>query len=169
MKRKVNVSSLREEITSLADGLKIRFKDDFIALALFGSIARGKGGEESDLDVFCIIDNLPRKVYERKKLLSRIIAKHVQRRFSVIAKTRSEFLNHFSSLYLDLGLDAKVIYDRDDFLKSKLRRVREILKETGLKREQEGGNFLWSWEKSPKTGWEIDWEGYRELAKGRRV
>ena len=169
MKTKVDVSSFGKEITSLVDSLKIRFKNDFIALALFGSVARGKGGEKSDLDVFCIIDNLPGKVYERKKLLSRIIAKHVQRRFSVIAKTRSEFLNHFSSLYLDLGLDAKVIYDRDDFLKSKLRRVREILKETGLKREQEGGSFLWSWAKSPKTGWEIDWKGYRELAKGRRI
>ena len=169
MKRKVDVSSLGKQITCLVDGLKIRFRDDLIALAVFGSVARGKGGEESDLDVFCIIDNLPTDVYERKKLLSRVIARQVQRKFSVIAKTPSEFLNHFSSLYLDLGLDAKVIYDRDDFLKSKLGRVREILKEAGLKREQEGGNFLWTWEKSPKTGWEIDWEGYRELAKGRRV
>ena len=56
MKRKVDVSSLREEITSLADGLESRFRDDLIALAVFGSIARGKAGEKSDLDVFCIID-----------------------------------------------------------------------------------------------------------------
>jgi len=26
--------------------------------------------------------------------------------------------------------------------------------------EPQGGNFLWSWEKPPKAGWEIDWEGY---------
>jgi len=169
MKRKVDVSSLAGEISRLVNGLEIRFRDDFVALAVFGSIARGEGGEESDLDLFCVIDNLPGKVYGRKKLLSRIIAQHVQRRFSIVAKTRSEFLSQFSSLYLDLGLDAKVIFDRDDFLKGKLRRVREILRETGLKREQEGGSFLWSWEKSPNSGWEIDWEGYRELGKGRTV
>lgn len=169
MKSKVNLLFLGKEVNNLIEELKAIFGDDFIALALFGSIARGEGDERSDVDIFSIIDNLPQKTYERKKLLNKIIAEHIQRRFSIIAKTRSEFLNYFSSLYLDLGLDAKIIYDRNDFLKKKLKRIKNILREAGLKREREGKDFFWSWKIPPRKGWEIDWQGYRELEKRRTV
>lgn len=169
MKTKVGLFFLGEEMRNLTEGFKTAFGDNFIALALFGSLARGEGDERSDLDIFCIIDNLPHKIYERKKLLSKIVNKHIQRRFSIIAKTRSQFLDHFSSLYLDLGLDAKIVYDRDNFLEKKLKRVRNILEEAGLKRERDGGDFFWNWKISPRKGWEIDWQGYRELEKRRTV
>jgi predicted nucleotidyltransferase len=169
MKSEIDLFFLGEEMGNLIEHLKTAFGDDFIALALFGSLARGEGDERSDLDIFCIIDNLPGKIYERKKLLSKIITKHIQRRFSIIAKTHSEFLDHFSSLYLDLGLDAKIIYDRDDFLKKKLKRIRNILEKAGLKRERDGRDFFWNWKTTPSQGWEIDWQGYRELEKRRTV
>lgn len=157
--------SLREEgILCLIQKLKQVFGKDFIALALFGSFARGQVEEARDIDLFCIIDSLPDSVYHRKKLLHKIAAKCIKRRFSIIAKTKKDFLSHFSSLYLDLGLDAIVVYDTDSFLGKKLQRIRQIIREAGLRREQSGKDFYWNWDVSPKARWEITWDGYHELA-----
>ncbi len=55
MKTKVDLFFLGEEIGNLVKGFKTAFRDDFIALALFGSLARGEGDERSDLDIFCTV------------------------------------------------------------------------------------------------------------------
>jgi hypothetical protein len=42
---------------------------------------------------------------------------------------------------------------------SQLRRIREIIKQTGLKRERLPGGFFWNWKKDPGPQWEIGWDG----------
>ncbi|MBE0479084.1 nucleotidyltransferase domain-containing protein, partial [Candidatus Aerophobetes bacterium] len=164
VKRGVSISLKQEGILCLIEKLKQVFGNDFVALALFGSLARGEVEEAGDIDLFCIIDNLPDSAYRKTKLLHQIAVQCIKRRLSIIAKTRKEFISHFSSLYLDLGLDAIIIYDSDDFLAQKLQRIRQIIEEAGLKREQIGKDFYWDWDVSPKARWEITWDGYHELA-----
>lgn len=164
VKRGVRISLDREGILCLIEKFKQLFGKDFVALALFGSFARGEVKGAGDIDLFCIIDSLPDSVYHRKKLLHQIAVQCIKRRFSIIAQTEKEFVSHFSSLYLDLGLDAISIYDSDDFLAQKLQRIRQIIEEAGLTREQSGKDFYWDWDVSPKACWEITWDGYHELA-----
>ncbi len=152
-----------EEYKRLVEGFKKIFGRNLAAIAIFGSQAREKKGPGSDLDIFCIINELPTNLYQRVRMLNGITSQIVKERFSIISKTEREFLEAFPSLYLDLGLDAKIIYDKDGFLARSLARIKEIIKEAGLRRKKIGDGFIWKWKDPPKRGWEITWEGYREL------
>ena len=52
------------------------------------------------------------------------------------------------------------LYDTAGYMEAKLRRIREIIRETGLKRERIPGGFFWNWKKYPGPQWEISWEGF---------
>ena len=47
--------------------LLARYKDNIISLVLFGSVARGTAGKESDIDVLIILKDAPDSYYERLK------------------------------------------------------------------------------------------------------
>ena len=49
---------------------------------------------------------------------------------SFLARTQIEFEEGFPSFYLDLALDGVNLYDTDGYMESKLRRIKEIIKET---------------------------------------
>jgi len=53
-----------------------------------------------------------------------------------LGKTPEEFEEHFPSLYLDIGLDGVILYDKDGYTTRKLERIREIIRESGLVRER---------------------------------
>lgn len=143
--------------------LKEHFGETLIAMALFGSAARGEATATSDLDVFAIIEGLPARHFKRCTLLNDLVLPHVPRRVTVVAKTTREFTETFPPLYLDLGLDAQMLYDSDGFLSERLARIRQIIRQAGLRRLRQDGDFAWRWQKQPRRGWEITWEGYREL------
>jgi len=52
-------SELKKICDHAVEVLKNTFRDDFKALALFGSAAREEETEYSDIDLFAIIDNIP--------------------------------------------------------------------------------------------------------------
>jgi len=144
--------------------LKDHFGKKVIALVVFGSYARGDFGESSDIDLFAIIEGLPRRHFERSTLMSSLITSHFSRRITIIAKTKREFLSAFAPLYLDLALDGKVAYDTDGFMKERLAEIEAIIEQAGLFRKKRGSrDYRWEWHVPPKGGWAIDWQGYREL------
>jgi len=143
--------------------LKEHFGEALIAVALFGSAARGEATATSDLDIFAIIEGLPARHFKRCTLLNELVLPHVPRRVTIVAKTPREFTQTFPPLYLDLGLDARVLYDRDGFLSERLASIRQIIRQAGLRRVKRDGDLAWRWDKPPRRGWEITWEGYREL------
>ncbi len=48
----------------------------------------------------------------------------------------------FPAFCLDLALDGVILYDTDGYMEAKLRRIREIVKKTGLKRERIPDGFF---------------------------
>lgn len=80
-----------------------------------------------------------------------------------MAWTPEEFSSAFPLLYLDLGLDARILFDPDGFLSERLERIKGIIEEAGLYRVQNGRNFAWCFKKPLQQGYEINWEGYRKL------
>jgi predicted nucleotidyltransferase len=156
---------VREICDKLVEVLKREFGRDFKSLALFGSAAREEETEESDIDFFAIIENLPKSHFQRSLLFNRLSALNFRRHVLIIAKTPAEFESNFSSLYLDLAVDGEIIYDTDDFLKESFKKIRKIIDRAGLERKRNNGNFFWAWKKPPRHGWELSWEGYRELSR----
>ena len=154
-----------DEAKSIVEFLYQKLGEDLIAVALFGSCARGDFHAGSDIDLLVIAQNLPANRVDRLMFLNDIIIScHVRKWPGFVAKTRKEFMSDFPALYLDFGLDAKVLYDSHGFLRQCLERIREITAEAGLYRVSTAHGFSWRWKKRPKRGWEITWEGYRELS-----
>ena len=138
--------------------------DNLLGVALYGSHARGEAHEDSDVDLLVIARGLPVRWYERSVYLHRPLKGIAGApSFSVLGRTPDEFEAHFPSLYLDIGLDGIVLFDRDGYTQHKLERIREIIARAMLRRERQNGGMNWVWQKPPRRHWEITWEGFREL------
>ncbi|MGB9775733.1 MAG: nucleotidyltransferase domain-containing protein [Anaerolineae bacterium] len=140
---------------------------NLIALAFFGSRARGEGREEGDLDVLLIALDLPAHPLERNRLVYEPIQGWRDKpcAISVLARTVEEFTSDVTPLHLDLAADAMIFYDPRGFLEEKLRRVREIVAEARLARKRDAcGILAWWWEKGaePSGRWAITWSGVQK-------
>lgn len=125
---------------------------NLIALVLYGSRARGEQRRASDWDIFVLARSLPVSPMKRYARLRSLRNEEPEGGVSFLAKTRIEFEEGFPSFYLDLALDGVILYDTDGYMEAKLRRIREIIKETGLKRERIPGRFFLGLEEIPRAG-----------------
>lgn len=134
-----------------------------ISIVLFGSFARGDAKETSDYDLFIIAEGLPSKPLKRILFIRTPLQGQFDQRFSILAKTPQEMLEHFPPLFLDLGLDGVILFDREDFFNNLQVKIRKIIRQAGLQRKSWDGEFYWEWQTPPQKGWEITWDGYRAL------
>ncbi len=143
----------RSLISELLDRLRDKFKDKLVSLVVYGSIARGDFRRDSDIDLLIIIEDLPKSKLKRqdlfmeveeglKKVIEEIELQGFIIDFSPILKTPEE-ARRFSPLYLDMVEDAIIVYDKDGFFKSILRRLEEKLRELGAKRIRIGKKWYW--------------------------
>ncbi len=133
---------------------------DLVSLALFGSIARGEAGPESDIDLLLVAENLPRSYSER---LSRFreATRGVERLRVKLWKSRGvyplidpilltpEEAGVIQPFYLDMVRGSVILFDREGFMEGVLERLRARLAEMGARRiELPDGR--WYWELGPK-------------------
>ena len=137
--------------------------DHLISMVLFGSHARGDYKATSDYDLFIIAEELPSSPFQRVLFIRKPLMGQFEQKFCIRAKTPEEVLKDFPPLFLDIGLDGIVLFDRNDFFKKLQERIKNIIDQAGLQRKQAHKEFYWEWQNPPKKGWEITWSGYREL------
>ena len=153
-------------LKALVEKLFERFRDDLISVVFFGSVARGEARKESDLDLLLVIRNLPRSRFRRQdlfmeveeeleELLRRLEEEGYMVDFSPILKTPEEAMR-ISPLYLDMVYDAIILFDRDDFFKKVLDRLRKRLEELGARRIRLGKLWYWVLKKKYRFGEVID-------------
>ncbi len=146
----------------LINYFKDYFGDNLVSIVFFGSRARGEAQPTSDYDIFLIAKELPESPLERQSYVRKAISLKFDQRISIHAKTVKEFESGFPPLYLDLGVDGQILYDVDNYMKQKLNRIQEIIKEAGLYRVKRNGYHAWEWKKQPGPHWSITWEGFRD-------
>jgi len=142
------MESINERYMMLADKLVKHllkfFGDRLVSVIVYGSVGRGEASEESDIDLLVVVRDLPKSRFERQRIFSRI-EEEIGRdsaKFSPILKTPEE-ASRITPLYLDLVEDSIILYDRDDFMKKVLDRLRRRLEELGARRIWRGKSWYW--------------------------
>jgi predicted nucleotidyltransferase len=112
---------------------KQKFGDNLISIILFGSYARGTATEYSDVDLLIIAKNLPKRRIERYKIIRDIILDFIYEYEINLSPIliKPEELSHknISPLIYGILTGYKVIYDKDNFWKNYLERIKPIIKE----------------------------------------
>ncbi len=132
---------------------KERFGDNLVSVVLYGSVARGGYRPDSDIDLLLVFEELPHSTYDRFNLvvgLKREVEQEVPQRlaegqfhgFSAILRTREE-ARRTKPYYIDMTDDAILLYDRDDFFKGVLDRLRARMRELGSKKIYVGDKWYW--------------------------
>ena len=127
--------------------------ENLVSVVLFGSVARGEAGPDSDIDVLVVCETLPAGRFARLRLLERadqafekeldrLQARGMRTRLSLVVKTRDEAAR-VVPLYLDLVEDARLLHDRDGFFTGVLERLRSALARHGAERRILGRVRYW--------------------------
>jgi predicted nucleotidyltransferase len=131
-------------VESLLDVLGSRL----VSVVVYGSVARGEAGRDSDIDLLVVAEGLPRSKLRRQEVFEEAEARisemieevwekgyHVD--FSPIILTPEEARRH-RPIYLDMIYDAVIIYDRGGFMEKVFMEMAERLRRLGARRVRVG-------------------------------
>lgn len=144
------------------NGIEAVYGERLVTLSVFGSVARGTQRRDSDVDLLLVCDPLPsgrvpriKEFEEVERLIAPLISslnkKGVFASLSPIFKTPAE-VEQGGLIYLDMVEDIRILYDKDDFFKSFLERLRHRLSELGARRIWRGNAWYWDLKPDFKPG-----------------
>jgi len=152
----------RTLVQSLCKALEGVLGDRLISLVVFGSVARGEARRDSDIDLLIVAQDLPRSRFRRQELFEKAESVleplveelwsrgyHVD--FSPIILDVEEAKRH-RPIYLDMVVDAVIIFDREGFFRSILDEIATKLKVLGAERKRLGKLWYWVLKKEYKLG-----------------
>lgn len=138
-----------KDVELLRDRLP-RVREPYVkAVLLFGSRARGESGERSDVDLLVLHEGCGIKdAVARRRHLYNLLREALGEEFEDITVVDMEldvFLKpmEISSLLLNVYWDAVVVYDETGAVESFLKRVREKIVKSGLRRVRDGKTYYW--------------------------
>jgi predicted nucleotidyltransferase len=154
--------ALQAAASRYADLVQRALGQNLISVILFGSVARGEAGPNSDIDLMLVGEEFPPGRFARLRLLEdadaqfepeldRLRSLAIHTRLARLLKTRAE-ATRIVPLYLDLVEDARLLYDRDGFFQSVLARLRASLKRLGAERRTRGRIRYWVLKSDWKPG-----------------
>jgi predicted nucleotidyltransferase len=136
-----------------------------VSLVLYGSVARGTMRPDSDIDLLVVATPLPRGRMPRvqefeavERALTPALAEAaragVHACLSPVFKTPGE-VEHGSPLFLDMTLEARILFDKGGFFAHYLEGLRERMQVLGSRRKQLAGGYYWVLKPDWKPGEEI--------------
>lgn len=137
------------------------FGDHLKTVVLFGSRARHIASENSDHDIFVVIEGLSDDPLNRLKQVRQSVIE-ISLRVNFITKTPEEVAANLSPLLLDICVDGVCLFGIEYF-EAFRKKALNALKQSKLKRKRAGQVWYWGFEKVPQKEWELTWEGFREL------
>jgi len=155
----------RRLVACVLELLKKFLTDDLISVVVFGSVARGRPGPDSDTDVILVASNMPRSLSERMEILARLLVEFSKTQ--VCEELNRKRLNTWVQfhplteeeaklhrpIYLDVVEDGIVIYDRGGFIERVMEGFKSKLEALGAKRVfLEDGSWYWDLKPSIKRG-----------------
>ena len=143
------------------------FGDRLVSLVLYGSYARGDFREDSDIDLIIVLSDIEDRYAVHleldrvEELLAPILKCFNLHGYSptlspiVLSRDQAKITR---PLYLDIVFDAKILYDKDDFISSIFERLRRRLEEYGAKRIKIGKKWVTVLKSNYRFGEVIEFE-----------
>jgi len=134
--------------------LEERFGGDLVSIGLYGSVARGTAGPDSDVDLLVVCRNIPESSLERTRALYPLLQSlqpDLERThgetgwfpyLSVQMRTPEE-ASRTSRTYFDMVEEAVLLRDRDGFFRGVLDRLAARMKELGSRKIRFGDGYYW--------------------------
>jgi uncharacterized protein len=149
---------LREDLGRFRSALERHFGTDLIALVAFGSQVRGGARPESDLDLLLIVEGLPRRRMDRRRVLRPIVhgvSEPFAQTVSLILLTPLEAAS-VKPFYLGILEGHEILVDRGGAFRRILDRLTARLAELGSRRlTDEKGNPYWDLKPDYRLGEDI--------------
>lgn len=163
---KIGLEFYKKVLQEFLNLLKGEFHENLISFVLFGSIAREKGNELSDIDLLLIFED-PHSNYHRRldqildiednlkksEAYQKIREKLGQEPyFSYLVLSRKEAEEN-RYIFLDMVDDAKILYDKNEFFAGRLTQIKKRLQELGAQKVSlEDGSWYWDLKPDLKVG-----------------
>jgi predicted nucleotidyltransferase len=141
----------------VVEALRVGLGDHLVSVVLFGSQARQEGRASSDWDLLVIAEGLPESAFARRLYLKRLLPPTCRGVVSMLARSPAEFEAQLSSLYLDIALDGRVLYDQSGYMSRRLAALRQHMGEIGLYRERTPAGDWWRWRTTAPPNWRENW------------
>ena len=136
----------RDYLYNFVKLMKEDYKEDLLSIILFGSVARVKWNNESDIDLLIIFTNKSSLRTTINKRLTKIISDYERksklrnskgdRLFSTIQDISLEIkdLHTFRTIFYDIAMDGIILFDRNQTGFHFLRKIKKRIEEKGLRR-----------------------------------
>lgn len=155
MKHIVGYSEYRPLLDRFVSLVQGALGNQVISIVLYGSVARGKAGPESDIDVLLVVEDASPAYWQRLEPLLPILRqlrkescwREIESRgcfpsMSVLVLSREE-ADQNRNLYLDMIEEARILVDRDGFFQERLNVLRRRLQALGARKVQRDGQWYW--------------------------
>lgn len=143
---KESLEQLVQKLKGIHDGLRV------LAVALFGSVARGEAGFSSDIDLIVVYEGSEKKMSDQFYGLKRTLAdEHLSDRLLPIFLDKKDLRDH-PHILLDVLDHGKILYDTG-VMRERLNTLKERLSELGSKKVLlEDGKWYWDLKPDWKPG-----------------
>jgi len=142
------------------------YATNLVSVAVFGSVGRGTPRPDSDIDILIVAEGLPDGRMRRSRdfetvetamgsAIRRAAQAGVHTSLAPVFKTPAE-AGAGSPLFLDMIDDARVLVDRDQFLRQLFDRFRERLTARGARRVWRGNAWFWDLKPDYRPGDEFE-------------
>jgi len=140
------------------EALKEKMGRRLLAVALFGSVARGEANEQSDIDLLVIVDDQPSVALQECLSVRRQVEPYPLRRISPIVTTVGRLRQNFLIL-LDILDHGITLHDPEGVLSDLLARLKSRLEEWGsVKVQLPDGSWYWQLKPDRKLGEVLSYE-----------
>jgi predicted nucleotidyltransferase len=139
-----NAEPYRSLVNNLVELIKTEYGDELVSVAVFGSIARDTARKNSDIYILIIASRLSRSRRERvqrflniESKLDPVLEKLLDEGYAITVSPvtlTADVAREIPPLFLDLTADAAILYDKDNFLKELLGKLKAKLQEIGATR-----------------------------------
>jgi predicted nucleotidyltransferase len=164
------VGTLIRRYEGILDRLVHELRDVYgarlVAVAVYGSVARGTMREDSDVDLLIVARDLPgrperwRELDPLEKTMAPLLEPRVEGALPIllspVIKTPDE-VQAGSPLFLDMVEDARILWDPEGFLRGYLDGLRDRLRRMGARRIPWKGAWYWDVKPDFKPGDVFEW------------